>query len=204
MPKLIEWIFSLFSKPPVKEMMTKPDEWITLDQFRAATGLSIDKSREWYEPVKAACLEFEITTPKRIPAFLAQVGHESGGFVYVKEIWGPTAAQKRYEGRSDLGNTQPGDGSKFRGRGLIQITGRYNYEKITLALGIDFVNAPEQLELKLWAARSAAWWWYTHGCNEIADSGDFEKLTKRINGGLNGFSDRKARWEKAKGVLWAI
>src|SRR5690606_17393021 len=97
------------------------------DLFRKATGLSASRAQDWYPYVRAACIEFEITAPTRLAAFLAQVGHESGGFVYAREIWGPTEAQKRYEGRKDLGNTQPGDGSRFRGRGLIQITGRANY-----------------------------------------------------------------------------
>ncbi|WJJ95087.1 glycoside hydrolase family 19 protein [Neopusillimonas aromaticivorans] len=155
----------------------------------------------WYPHVRAACLEYGITGQVRVAAFLAQVGHESGGFRHTREIWGPTPAQQRYEGRADLGNTEPGDGSRFRGRGLIQITGRYGYQKASKALGIDLIAVPEQLELKPMAARSAAWWWATHGCNEIADAGDFERLTRRINGALNGYPDRIARWAKAKAAL---
>lgn len=177
--------------------------WISLEAFRKATGLSASRAQDWYASVKAACIEFGITTPARIAAFLAQVGHESGGFVYTREIWGPTAAQLRYEGRVDLGNTHPGDGSRYRGRGLIQVTGRFNYEAVSRALGVDAVNDPALLEKPLLAARSAAWWWASHGCNVLADAGDFVALTKRINGGTNGLQDRMQRWERAKQALGA-
>lgn len=175
--------------------------WIGLEAFRKATGLSASRAQDWYPYVRAACIEFEITAPTRLAAFLAQVGHESGGFVYTREIWGPTEAQKRYEGRKDLGNTQPGDGSRYRGRGLIQITGRANYEAVARALGIDCVRRPELLEQPEHAARASAWWWAAHGCNELADAGDFVALTRRVNGGTTGLADRLDRWERAKLAL---
>ena len=90
---------------------------------------------------------FQIVGSKRVAAFIAQIGHESGQLVYVREIWGPTAAQKGYEGRADLGNTVAGDGFKYRGRGLIQITGRANYAACGEALALDLINQPELLEL---------------------------------------------------------
>lgn len=206
MKRLIELILGLFKWPdvdPVKET-EKPSqiqEWIGLDKFAAATGLNMERAQFWYPHVRAACIEFQITQPKRLPAFLSQVGHESGGFRYTREIWGPTKAQKRYEGRADLGNTEPGDGSKFRGRGLIQVTGRYGYEKASKALGVDLIKNPELLEEPAMAAKSAAWWWSAHGCNELADAGDYTRLTKRINGGTNGLDDRLARWDMAKEAL---
>ena len=89
---------------------------------------------------------YQIVGLKRVAAFIAQIGHESGQLKYVKEIWGPTAAQARYEGRADLGNTVAGDGSKYRGRGLIQITGRANYKACGEALSLDLTNYPELLE----------------------------------------------------------
>lgn len=198
MKAILDWLLLLLKRPAPEPIAQK---WITLEQFAKAAGLAQDKAAAWYPHIMAACLEFDIDTPKRIAAFLAQVGHESGGFRHTREIWGPTAAQQRYEGRADLGNTQPGDGSKYRGRGLIQITGRFNYQKASAALGVDLVNEPELLEAPSLAARSAAWWWAANGCNELADAGDFERLTRRINGGLNGYPDRLARWEKAKGAL---
>lgn len=137
----------------------------------------------------------------RVSAFIAQVGHESGQLRYVREIWGPTAQQLGYEGRSDLGNTVKGDGSKFRGRGLIQITGRANYAACGEALGLDLINTPELLEQPQHAAMSAAWFWSTRGLNTLADQKDFAKITRRINGGLNGQTDRQALYDRAMKVL---
>lgn len=138
--------------------------------------------------------------------FLSQTGHESGGGRYVAELWGPTPAQLRYEGRADLGNSQPGDGQRFKGRGLIQITGRANYTSVRerlRAAGIDdvpdFVARPEALEAPRWAALSAGDYWSMRGINAFAD--DLERATRAVNGGLNGLDDRRARWEKAKAVL---
>lgn len=143
----------------------------------------------------------QINTPKRQAAFLAQVAHESGQLQYVREIWGPTAAQVRYEGRADLGNTVAGDGFGYRGRGLIQITGRANYVACGEALGIDLVNHPELLEQPQYACLSAAWFWATKGLNTLADADKFETITRRINGGLNGQPDRLKLWAKAREVL---
>jgi len=138
---------------------------------------------------------------KRVAAFIAQIGHESGQLVYLREIWGPTSAQKGYEGRADLGNTVTGDGFKYRGRGLIQVTGRANYAACGEALGLDLINHPELLEQPQHACMSAAWFWATHGLNTLADADKFETITRRINGGLNGQADRLNLWAKASAVL---
>lgn len=174
---------------------------MTPKQLALATGARIDLATEWLPFIAAAMAEFEIATPARQTMFLSQIGHESGSLRYSVEIWGPTLAQRRYEGRLDLGNTEPGDGSRFRGRGLIQTTGRANYVVTGKALGIDLVSRPELLGLPELAARSAAWWWRAHGLNEIADTGDNLKATKRINGGTNGLEDRMARYDTAKQVF---
>ena len=137
----------------------------------------------------------------RAAAFIAQIGHESGQLRYVREIWGPTAQQAGYEGRDDLGNTVKGDGSKYRGRGLIQITGRANYAVCGEVLDLDLLNKPELLEQPQYAAMSAAWFWSTKGLNTLADQGDLVKITRRINGGLNGLADRQALYDKALKVL---
>jgi len=137
----------------------------------------------------------------RVSAFIAQVGHESGQLRYAREIWGPTAQQLGYEGRADLGNTVKGDGSKFRGRGLIQITGRANYAACGEALGLDLINQPELLEQPQHAAMSAAWFWSTRGLNTLADQKDFAKITRRINGGLTGQAERQALYDRALKVL---
>ncbi|WP_339474390.1 glycoside hydrolase family 19 protein [Pseudomonas sp. RL_5y_Pfl2_69] len=144
---------------------------------------------------------YQIIGSKRVAAFIAQIGHESGQLKYVKEIWGPTAAQARYEGRKDLGNTEVGDGFKYRGRGLIQITGRANYIACGEALGLDLITQPELLEKPQHACMSAAWFWATKGLSTLADAGQFDKITQRINGGQNGAVDRQALYARALKVL---
>ena len=151
--------------------------------------------------LNAAMNHYQIVGTKRVAAFIAQIGHESGQLKYVREIWGPTAAQARYEGRADLGNTVAGDGSKYRGRGLIQITGRSNYAECGEALDLDLVNHPELLEKPQHACMSAAWFWASRGLNTLADAGSFSKITSRINGGQNGAADRQALYAKALKVL---
>lgn len=167
--------------------------------FQRATGISEALAARWWSPVERALFEFGILQPQRIAMWLAQIGHESGGFVYTREI----ASGKAYEGRKDLGNTHPGDGERFRGRGLVQITGRANYKAAGDALGVDLIAHPEMLESDELAARSAAWFWHKNNLNRFADAGSIEGCTRRINGGLNGFEDRKRRWEVAKRILTA-
>lgn len=169
--------------------------------FIAATGCSRTLALRWSSQISAAMREYAINTPTRQAMFLANVGHESGGFQFVREIWGPTEPQKRYEGRADLGNTRPGDGRRFLGRGLIQITGRANYEACGQALGLDLIVKPELLEEPEWAARSAGWYWASRALNEVADRGEFSRVVQVINGGLNGYADRIARWQRAARVL---
>ena len=151
--------------------------------------------------LNAAMVHYQIIGPKRVAAFIAQIGHESGQLKYVKEIWGPTAAQAKYEGRKDLGNTVVGDGSKYRGRGLIQITGRANYMACGEGLGLDLIKQPELLEKPQHACMSAAWFWATKGLSTLADAGQFDKITQRINGGQNGAADRQALYTRALKVL---
>ncbi|NWC20334.1 glycoside hydrolase family 19 protein [Pseudomonas tolaasii] len=151
--------------------------------------------------LNTAMNRYAIVGPLRVAAFIAQTGHESGQLRWVREIWGPTAQQLGYEGRADLGNTVKGDGSKFRGRGLIQVTGRANYVVCGEALGLDLISKPELLELPQNAAMSAAWFWSARGLNTLADQKDFTKITRRINGGLNGQADRQALYDKALQVL---
>lgn len=166
-----------------------------------ATGARIDRATEWLLPIEATMVEFDISNTVRQAMFLAQIGHESGSLHYTLELWGPTDAQRRYEGRADLGNNQPGDGLRFRGRGLIQLTGRANYQSVSVALGVDVVSNPDLLGQSPLAARSAGWFWKTHGLNEQADQGNFITVTRRINGGLNGLADREALYKAALGVL---
>jgi len=140
------------------------------------------------------CLKYEINTPRRENCFLAQVAHESGEFRYLKEL----ASGSEYEGRADLGNTQPGDGVRFKGRGLIQITGRANYQSISNDFKVDFVSDPQLLESFEYASQSACWFWDLRHLNVLADQENFVLITKRINGGTNGLINREMYWQKAK------
>ena len=140
---------------------------------------------------------FHINTPLRMAHYLAQIAHESGELRYTKEL----ASGRAYEGRKDLGNTQQGDGVKYKGRGLIQITGRANYKKYADFCGFDVVANPELLELPLGATKSAMWYWQTHGLNQQADKDDLQTITKKINGGLNGLADRRKYLARAKQVF---
>lgn len=152
-------------------------------------------------PINITLHRYDIATPARIAAFLAQVGHESGRLRHAREIWGPTSAQRRYEGRQDLGNTQRGDGKRFMGRGLIQITGRSNYAAVSAGLDLDFVASPETLETPMYAALSAGWYWDSRSLNELAEVGNFKGITRAINGGTNGLKDRIAMLETALQVI---
>jgi len=170
-----------------------------------AAGIPVARAMQWVAPFQSAALYAQLTTPKRLAAFIAQVGHESGGFRYVREIWGPTPAQTRYEGRRDLGNTEQGDGKRYMGRGLLQVTGRANYRRVAERLSgmgaPDFEQHPQALELPQWAALSAADYWADRQLNRYADAGDWRGLTRRINGGFNGLADRLRRHERALAAL---
>jgi putative chitinase len=177
---------------------------ITTAQLKAAMPFSTDVNRQKFiQPLNAAMAEFRINTPVKMAAFLAQIAHESGSFHYVREI----ASGAAYEGRKDLGNTRPGDGVKYKGRGLIQITGKANYQKCGTALGLDLVSYPDLLEQPEAACRSAAWFWDSHGCNELAEDGMFGATSVKVNGrnkktGLpNGAKERLALYITAKKAL---
>lgn len=148
-------------------------------------------------PINAACAEFDINSKARLAAYLAQIAHESMSLFYTAEI----ASGARYEGRLDLGNTQKGDGMKFKGRGLIQITGRANYVALMMDLDIDCVEHPEILEQPELAARSSGWFWKAHGLNKLADAGDQRAVTKRVNGGYNGLAERLDFFNSATKVI---
>lgn len=145
--------------------------------------------------------QFGINTLKRIRHFMAQLAHETGGFVYVREIASGAAYDVGDKAKS-LGNTPEadGDGQKYKGRGLIQITGKHNYRACSIALFRDerLLDKPELLEQPEWAVKSACWFWKLNGLNEIADADAIERITKRINGGLNGLASRKQWYERAK------
>jgi len=147
--------------------------------------------------LNAALAEFEINTPLRVAAFLAQIGHESGELRW----WVEFADGKAYEGRKDLGNTQPGDGPRYKGRSPVQLTGRNNYLKAGTALGVDLIAHPERAADADIGFRIAGWFWKTHNLNDLADKQLFDSLTKAINGGYNGKAHRDALYKTAKTVL---
>ena len=157
--------------------------------------------------LNTAMVRFQIIGTKRVAAFIAQIGHESGQFRYVREL-GSDQYLSKYDTGSlakRLGNTPEadGDGQLYRGRGLIQVTGRANYEACSEALFGDsrLLNTPELLEQPVYASLSAGWFWQRAGLNTLADKGDFLTITKRINGGTNGLDDRNALYQRALEVL---
>lgn len=140
-------------------------------------------------------------TAERLANFVGQAAHESGMFRYMREIWGPTPAQARYEGRADLGNVKAGDGFLYRGRGIFQITGRANYAEIGAAIGKDLIGNPELASSPDVAVLTACYFWASRRLNDLADAGQDDKITKRINGGTNGIAERRTLVGRAKGLL---
>jgi putative chitinase len=181
---------------------------------------------KWLEPLKDAFVKYDISTSLRQAAFIGQCQHESNNFKTLEEslnyrpetlmkVWPSrfpdlqTAdkyahnpqllANKVYAGR--LGNNQENDGWNFHGRGLIQLTGRENYANCGSGLGVDLIGHPDWLLDPQYAALSAGWFWNKKGLNALADAQDYDTMTKRINGGLIGLDDRKAKIAKALSVL---
>ncbi|KVO05547.1 endolysin [Burkholderia ubonensis] len=205
--------------------------------FQRAAGLSTVLADRWYGAVAAAMSEFDINTPERQAAFIAQVGHESGGFAQLVESFNysvaglaifsripvlmraklgrqpgekvvPLDRQKQianlaYANRYGNGDAASGDGWRYRGRGLKQITFHDNYAAAGQALAVDLVEQPELLATDdALAARSAGWFWKANGCNELADAGDFAGTTRKINGpAMEGQDKRVALWNTAKAAL---
>ncbi|MCA8017723.1 glycoside hydrolase family 19 protein [Burkholderia metallica] len=205
--------------------------------FQRAAGLSAALADRWYGAVSAAMAEFDINTPARQAAFIAQIGHESGGFSRLVESFDyridalaifsrvpvlmraklgrqpgersvPLDRQQQianlaYGGRYGNGDAASGDGWRYRGRGLKQVTFHDNYAAAGKALGVDLVSHPDLLATDdTLAARSAGWFWKAHGCNEVADKGDFAGTTRIINGpAMEGQDKRVARWDTAKSAI---
>jgi predicted chitinase len=187
---------------------------VTDDELRQIMPNCAAAKREAYLPfIQQAMQEFAITSYLREAAFLAQLAHESGELRYMEEI----ASGAAYEGRKDLGNTQPGDGKRYKGRGPIQLTGRANYQRYGDLLGLDLVNNPTLAATPQVGFRIAGQYWKLNGLNELADKGlqivtikrkgqqeqvtAFDAITFRINGGFNGKDDRTKYYNRAKGVL---
>lgn len=182
---------------------------LTQQQLLAILPSARRQAGVFVSALNTAMARRQINTPKRMAAFLAQVGHESGHLQYVRELGGARYLAKYDTGKlaERLGNTPEadGDGAKYCGRGLIQITGRTNYIKVSVALFGDarLLDTPELLEQPEWAAESAAYFWWTNSLNGLADADRFTDITRRINGGTNGLAERRALWAKAREVLAA-
>ncbi len=188
--------------------------------------LALGIEGKWLEPLRETFDKYQINTPKRQACFIGQCMHESGGFRLLRENLNYSAralvatwpsrfpdadvaeqyarqpekiANKVYGGR--MGNTEDGDGAKYIGRGLIQLTGKDNYKAFGEAIGEDLVANPQLVEEPRYAALSAGWYWNKRGLNALADAMDIDTLTKRINGGNIGIQDRIAKINKALDVL---
>lgn len=152
----------------------------------------------YFEPLKAGMIRYGITTPLQMAHFIAQLGHESMSFLYTEEL----ASGAAYEGRRDLGNTRSGDGKRFKGRGLIQLTGRANYTAYSKFTGIDYLENPALLSTDpVIAVDVSCWFWMDRGLDKLAERDDVKAVTKRINGGYNGLDDRIQNLRRGKAVL---
>lgn len=188
--------------------------------------LALGIEGKWFEPLQETFEKYQINTPKRQACFIGQCMHESGGFKFLKENLNYSAkalmatwpsrfpdmdmaekyerqpekiANKVYSGR--MGNTEDGDGAKYIGRGLIQLTGKDNYMAFGEAIGEDLVSNPQLVEQPRYAALSAGWFWNKRGLNALADAMDVTTMTVRINGGRIGIDDRIAKINKALDIL---
>lgn len=176
---------------------------LTAEQLKQIyTSQRLDVINKFLPFINNLCEQYAINTPLRLAHFLAQIGHESAQLTYVKEI----ASGKAYDTGTlakNLGNTlaADGDGQKYKGRGLIQITGTSNYKALSQYLKIDLLNNPELLEQPHYAVESAIWYWNTRKLNDYADKDDVKTITKKINGGFNGLEDRVNLLNRAKKVL---
>lgn len=190
---------------------------MTPSQIAVCTGARIDRAERCAESLNQAMELYSIDTVQRRAMFLSNVGHETGGLHYLTELWGPTVAQSGYEGRTDLGNTQPGDGHRFCGHGMLQTTGRFNHAAVRDRLRArfpdmevpDFEAEPDKLALPQWAALAAGDYIAMKDCQRFADIEDFDGYCDTINrgrktaadGDSNGFADRLKLYKAALGEL---
>jgi putative chitinase len=181
----------------------------TFDTVEAMAGKSLNHSNatSFLDAIEEHGQVYGLNKPHRFAHLVAQLLHESSGFQYDRELWGPTSAQSRYDGRTDLGNYVPGDGFLFRGRTLMQITGRYNYRSFSkwvrklFSDSPDFEVEPDAVLSDPWEGLAPIWYWDTRDLNRLADQGNIELITRRINGGLNGYADRLRYYDRAALVL---
>ena len=203
---------------------------MTSEQLAQALKLTPVKAEEWIDAINETCDRFDISTPERQACFLGQCAHESGGFSALQEnlnykqeglckVWPKRfpsiedaepyhkqpqkIANKVYASRMGNGDEASGEGWKYRGRGLIQLTGHDNYKACGEALGVDLLENPDLVATPQYAALSAGWFWDKNHLNTYADKNDMQGLTKKINGGTHGIEDRIARTQLALDTLMA-
>lgn len=180
---------------------------VTLEQLKSICKTSQGRGRcgVFLPHLQVYLQRYDIATPQRIAAFLGQVMHESAEFRYVRELGSDAYLAKYDTGRlaQQLGNTPEadGDGQRYRGRGLIQITGRDNYARCGRALQLDLLTFADLLEEPEHAVQSACWFWWANDLNRLADAGDYRAITRRINGGFNGLAERVDYWQRARRTL---
>lgn len=185
---------------------------MTPQTLSAALQIPLARATPWADPLSAVMALFAIDSPARQAAFLAQCGHESGRFQWLRELWGPTAVQRTYEPPSTkataLGNTQQGDGYRYRAGGLIGITGRYNFRVMGQKIGVDLEGNPDQIAQPSVAAEASAQFWADNALSAFADAGDFLSISRAINLGNarstatpNGMDDRLVLWASCKAAL---
>jgi putative chitinase len=190
---------NLSTRKKVEEASSKPDALITKKQLSRIWDVSESTiSDRIINDLNACLVRFQINTPVRIRHFISQISHESGGGKWMKEL----ASGDDYEGRKDLGNTQPGDGRKYKGAGFIQLTGRANYSDFSKYMndpkimdGVDYVSLN-------YPATSAGYWWYNNKMNALCDKNPtVAEVTKRVNGGYNGLKDREVYYNRCLDVI---
>jgi predicted chitinase len=194
--ELLESFAEQYRSAPVAE--SEPDQIVTAAQCKQVFGRDITESQ--LKDLNRCLDRFAIDTPLRIRHFLAQIAHESGGLQWLEEIWGPTEAQLGYEGRRDLGNTQSGDGKRFKGAGAIQLTGRYNYQEFAKYIGDMRVMEGYSYVAKEYPFTSAGFWWNKNQINKEVDQGASCRRISRLDNGMdpaNGLEDREAYFAKA-------
>lgn len=178
---------------------------LTLTEEYLSTVVAADSKldkKELVHWINHYCPQYGIMdNEKRLDAFLAQAAHETNGFRTLKEYGDKKYFTRMYEGRKDLGNLLPGDGAKFPGRGIFQVTGRGNTSDLSKAVGVNFVANPELLEKPQYAVLSACHYWKSRGFNELADKDKFTRMSYMLNGGYNGLADRKSYWKKLLSVI---
>lgn len=190
----------VYSTPPTAQptsLLITADQLIKIAED-CNPGISpLDRLRQLTPAFNQTLSKYQINKSLRIAHFIAQVAHESDSFRAMEEY----ASGAGYEGREDLGNTQEGDGRRFKGRGLTQLTGRANYKEFSDAMGVDFIAQPELVGKDPYAVIVAGWYWDTRKLNAPADQDDLEKVTYLVNGGYNGLEERRHYLQAAKRIL---